>query len=802
MNDGQNDLRTTLRTFAVLLLVMLSLISAVCYLNFDQNYREVKQSTFAAMCDQVIGDMETSIQYGKRLDRYYGIDAVLERTQALFDEGVMEVGVLDQEGNLLYSTFASDREVRALVGSDEARKLATASIAAGSYELLSQNDHEALFMPIMDGDSQVGRFVLCYPTSVYAGQRTVMLQEIAVLFAIVAVLGLVAFFIYYRLLRKKLDTLSAERRQLLTFGVPSALLIGCILITGATNFLFFQDRYENAIREDAVSIVEYVGATTQSLYEKGVPYEEMAGLEHYLAEKVDSLPVLENLRISSILSDSGTVLGASSAADVVSVELTTDEGALSVEAFISDDYVQEKLRTLFLLFLAMFIFSVVIIYEATRLPAMFSQRRRDAHGSLNDAGTYSYVSANIRLMSFLRTFGNYMYVPYSALLIKQWDQSVGPLGVGVTAALPLSVEGAAQIIGLLAFPIWIKRPDRRCRLFLSGCLAAMLAINVGCFLTHSALVIIVLRFFGGISYAGFMYTVNMVVANGDDGKSRHRLNLSQSNAGVIGGNMCGAGIGALIAALAGYQFSYIASAIVFVLFGICALRLLPWQFLEENGRVKEAARAQVSEKVPLSQYLRIFFSPGVLRYFILVTVPVTFGILFTATLIPTLVTEKGGASSDILLSYCYIANGLAGFYLGPQVVRLLSGRVSVTVGISGALVFAAAALLLLEVPPFALAVLVATMLLGVFDGYGSPMASDGFLATPQVKSRVSEVTALALHMTLMSLVMTFTPVLIEMLAQISLTVAVLTLAAFFAACGLLFAVSGGILSIGKRRSSR
>ena len=274
MNDGQNDLRTTLRTFAVLLLVMLSLISAVCYLNFDQNYREVKQSTFAAMCDQVIGDMETSIQYGKRLDRYYGIDAVLERTQALFDEGVMEVGVLDQEGNLLYSTFASDREVRALVESDSARALATASIAAGSYELLSQNDHEALFMPIMDGDSQVGRFVLCYPTSVYAGQRTVMLQEIAVLFAIVAVLGLVAFFIYYRLLRKKLDTLSAERRQLLTFGVPSALLIGCILITGATNFLFFQDRYENAIREDAVSIVEYVGATTQSLYEKGVPYEE------------------------------------------------------------------------------------------------------------------------------------------------------------------------------------------------------------------------------------------------------------------------------------------------------------------------------------------------------------------------------------------------------------------------------------------------------------------------------------------------------------------------------------------------
>lgn len=802
MNDGQNDLRTTLRTFAVLLLVMLSLISAVCYLNFDQNYREVKQSTFAAMCDQVISDMETSIQYGKRIDRYYGIDAVLERTQALFDEGVMEVGVLDQEGNLLYSTFAGDREVRALVESDEARKLATASIAAGNYELLSQNDHEALFMPIVDGDSQVGSFVLSYPTSIYAEQRAVMLQEIAMLFAIVAVLGLAVFFIYHRLLRKKLDRFSAERRQLLTFGVPSALLVGCILITGTTNFIFFQDRYEQAIREDAVSIVEYVGATTQSLYEKGIPYEEMTGLENYLAEKVENLPVLEDLRISSVLSDSSSVLDTPSSASVVSTELSAGDSTLLVEAFISDAYVQEKLRTLFLLFFAMFVFSVVIIYETTRLPAMFSQRRKSTHGRVGDAGTYSYVSSNIRLMSFLRTFGNYMYVPYSALLIKQWEQSVGSLGVGMTAALPLSAEGAAQILGLLAFPIWVKRPDRLCRLFFSGCLAMMLAVNIGCFLTHSALVIIVLRFFGGISYAGFMYTVNMVVANGDDGESRHRINLSQSNAGVIGGNMCGAGIGALIAALAGYQFSYIASAIVYVLFGVCAFKLLPWQFLEENGREKERDSAEVSEKVPLSQYLRIIFSPGVLRYFVLVTVPVTLGILFTATLIPTLVSEKGGATSDILLSYCYIANGLAGFYLGPQVVRLLSGRVSVTVGISGALIFAAGALLILEVPPFVLAVLVATMLLGVFDGYGSPMAANGFIETPMVKKNVSEVTALALNLTLMSVVQILSPVLIEMLAQISLTVAVLTLAAFFAACGLLFAVSGGILSIGKRRSSR
>ncbi len=45
MKDKRKDLRTTIRTFVALLLVMLSLLSLVCYLNFDQNYREVKQST-------------------------------------------------------------------------------------------------------------------------------------------------------------------------------------------------------------------------------------------------------------------------------------------------------------------------------------------------------------------------------------------------------------------------------------------------------------------------------------------------------------------------------------------------------------------------------------------------------------------------------------------------------------------------------------------------------------------------------------------------------------------------------------
>lgn len=798
MKDKRKDLRTTIRTFVALLLVMLSLLSLVCYLNFDQNYREVKQSTYALMCEQVITDMETSIQYGKRMDRYYGIDAVLARTQALFDEGVMEAGILDVDGSLLYSTFDGDVTLQTLVQSTEAISSAASATEANGYTLFNRDNQEVLFMPVMDGNEKVGSFFLAYPTSVYAEQRVLMLQEVLSFLGIAFAVGVLVLWVYYYVISRRLTQIDTKKERFFFFRLPSAVLIVLILLTGMVNFLFFQDRYEATILEDTTSIVEYVGATTQELYNKGVSYDDMAGLEEYLAEKVKSMPVLAELRVSSILSDSGSVLG-NDTAGVVSTELKAGNEELRVEAFISDEYVQSKMKELFLLFLAMFIFSIVIIFEMTRLPAMFSQRRSRGHGNAEDTDTFEYISSSIRIMTFLRTLGNYMYVPYSALLIKQWNQAVGSLSVGVTAALPLSVEGAAQMMGLMLYPIWIKRPDQKCRRFFMICFIGMLAINIGCFLTHSALVIIVLRFLGGFSYAGFMYTVNMVVANGDNSEARHQINLSQSNAGIIGGNMCGAGIGAVIAALAGYSFSYVASALVFAACGIFVLKMLPWAFLEKNACAKEKGHEKSSAKIPLSEYVRIIFSPSVLRYFILVMVPVFFGVLFTATLIPTLTTARG---SELLLSYCYIANGLAGFYLGPLVVRFLSGRISVPLGVSGALLLGALAIAVLEIPPFFIMVLVSSALLGVFDGYGSPMATDGFLSIPVVKHRVNEVTALALYMTLSSLVMTFAPIFIEMLTQISLNVAVIALAGCFLICAVLFALTSNVDAVHKRRKEQ
>ena len=149
----QKRVNTVIAIFCLFLFLTLALVSLVCFLSFDQNYREIKQSCYSAMCEQVISDMETSISYGKRIDRYYGIEDVFERTQALFaDEGEFQAAILDLSGGRLYSTYAAGSLEDGIAGSDEALLAIEGLSESGDYRLINRSGYEMLFMPVHDGE--------------------------------------------------------------------------------------------------------------------------------------------------------------------------------------------------------------------------------------------------------------------------------------------------------------------------------------------------------------------------------------------------------------------------------------------------------------------------------------------------------------------------------------------------------------------------------------------------------------------------------------------------------------------------
>lgn len=788
MQEAKKQFNVIILIFCVFILVALSLLSVVCYFSFDQNYREIKQQYYSAISGQIISEMETSIRYGKRIDRYYGIDQVFDRSKQLFEAG-FEMAVTAMDGTPLYYSFEADGDEAEVLLSQNFEDAIAEHAASDTYTLFEQGQYESLIQTITDETGEkAGCFVLIYPSSVYQQQRSIMLRDTVRYMLYVFGGALVALGICYLALRGKVTGEEKGKSEYRLFAIPAMIIMCAILVQGVVSYNLYQNKYQEALYEDAEGIVQYVSQVAESVHEKGVPYDEMFGLSDYLAKKVQDVPVLWNLRLSKVMSDSDEVLNKTNSVMVsIPINALQDEN-LCIEAQISQEYVQGKMWELFFMFLATFIFCVVIIVELIKLPKMIDARRRKEFGDENER-SYEQVTIGVRIASFLRCTGNYLYLPYSAMLIRQWKKSVLGLSVGMTAALPLAVESAGQVIGIMLYPVFFKKPDRKSRVFFVACIAGTVVVNFVCFLTHSALAIILLRFLGGLLYAGFMHVLNIIISCGYDSEQRHQVNLAQSNAGLIGGIMCGAGVGAIIASLGGYAAPYMVSAVVFACFGVFVMGLMPWKVLMRNAERKELGKGEEDNQTgKVSKAKKWRLSPRTLLYFILVIVPVNFGILYVVTLIPALVGEQG---STILLSYCYIVNGVAGFYFGPKLVAALGKKLGQMRCIALALLIAACGLFLLDMPPFMVMILAASTVFGLFDGFGTPMATDGFLCMPDIKENMDEVSAMAVYFMLCNVVTIVGPMVIEFILQGDTATAIMGTAVAYVICTVLFLVTLG-----------
>ena len=79
------------------------------------------------------------------------------------------------------------------------------------------------------------------------------------------------------------------------------------------------------------------------------------------------------------------------------------------------------------------------------------------------------------------------------------------------------------------------------------------------------------------------------------------------------------------------------------------------------------------------------------------------------------------------------------------------------------------------------------------------MCTDGFLAIPTLKNRMTEVSALAIYFTLSNVISVVAPVLIEVITEGNVNVALWALAGAYIACAVVFAALSGISNIGRRR---
>ena len=804
-----------LTVFIVFIAVAMSFVSWLIYAVFAENYRDIKQQYYAVVSGNIVENIENSVKNGKQIDRFYGMDNELnEMLDLIATETVtINAAVTDTEGNILYSSVATNDDRDAYYAMlNHANVRSNVQFPEGDtaqYKIVESGEYDVMLQPIYDQNGkQIGAMSLFYHSDDIEKELTAQKQSSNLTTAIcigVVILTLIVYMAFLpRSITEERETAGdgsheeavkayayKQNQNRFMFLVPVAIIMVGLLVQCVLSYNSYQKRYKEVMFEGAAGISAYLGGITEELHNKGVSYERMYGLDEYFAEKVEESPLLWNINVVKVYADTADITGRDSEYTVSSF-LENDGDAderVCINVEVSKAYIDDKMQDMLLMFVASYAVALIMIYELLKLPdVLFKRVSKHFHESKK---TQAEIAAPVlRLGMFIAYTGMYVGIPFSGVMITQWNQSVFGLSVGFLASIPMTAELLATMLcSLLLLPLFKKIPLRG---LFTGAVTVSVAANLLCFLAGSPVELILLRFVSGMGLAGFRYCMNTIVAQGSTEDGETTANLAALNAGLLGGITCGGTLGAIIAGAIGIQTAYLISAILLVLFGLIVLGFAPWKLVKENGVETASVKAGAAGKGGILSY---FSDLSLWRYLLLVAVPMNFGLMFVVAFFPNFVSSMG--LPDVVTSYGYLINGLVGIYIGPKLLGALSQKLGRSACVVLALLLGAASVFVFNVDLPLVMVLVSVALLGLFDGFGTPATSAYYVNLPIIKHMgVSK--GLTVLSVVGSIVQTASPVVYSVILSTGLY-GTNILGIVFVVCAVLFLFS---LKMGKSRKLR
>ena len=741
--ESKSNTRTM--PFFVIALLSLCFLSIISYYILLGSYYDIRSQYISVVNEQVIEEIETSVNFGKTLENYYGMDKILNKATTQLGEGY-DIAILNPEGAVKYSTYGE----------------------VGTGFDITERDKKVIMQDISDenGDT-IGTFVTIYDKAYERSLVSVELthlRNITSLAALIVSAIAIAAMLYISRNAKK-PVISIVAVIILAMVIQSAFLIN-----------IYQSTYKNTVLKNAEGIGNYIAVSLKEIEEKGVSIDEIDGLQEYFNEKT-AYGMIAGIRLQKgNYSDTVPSYGdaaMSSGDEVMTVSLDGHEtDNLRINVKVSGDFIRQMLIGMVLNFIAVIAVIFVITAETMRLPQMLEFRKSGEYNKGNPL-QYKQMAYILRYGNFITSVGSYSCLAFSALMIRQWNQGAFGFSVGLTAAFSISICSLAEVIGLLAAPVFSKKVGTRKLLVISTVL--LILSNLACFMAGSSAMVLLLRLLSGLGFAGNKQATNNMIALGHETGEEREDNLAESNAGLIGGIMCGSGMGSIIAATLGYEATFALASGIFVLFIIFLIYFIPWKLLTENFGKREV------EEADLKRVFTLMKKPQIIRYSLTVNMPIYIYLMVIVVLIPGIIQSKG--ISPVVLTYCNLLNGLAGLYIGVSLGGALRNRLGIKASIALVSVMGTVAILIQTLPYTVIALLVGAALLGLVDGAGVPLASDYFLELDRIRGRIDEATALSLLSIIGFIVMTIAPVLLDVCissrpALITLSIVLLALSLF------------------------
>ena len=750
MNENQKRIRFTLLFLILMCFVAVFFVSVMGFLNYQNAGIELEESLIAEGETQVVARMEAAIRFGKSLENYFGVEEIFDSFHQQFPGP--QPFIITRDGRLLYGMageWSHSVTPEAYLASDTFR-LALPTLQQENGGSTNARGLRAVFSPILEDGETVGFFGSLFTENIFQESFDALKGRLAVFAVLLTAVLIVAMVLWMNSLRKyrERQKIQFTSRQMKTQGAI-LMTVGILAISGVSLYIYQAD-YVSRIHGSVQNSLNYIGQQIERVGDQGVDLREIPDLNDYLQHQLENQKNIRSLNLSEKLFD---VQHSGENTNLVSYSFLPKKGSsapIVLEAEISQNAIQRQIRDILLVLLSSMAILLLFLFEFNTLMDLLILRQ-EARKEQTVERYERRMGLTLRFTSFLYATAEYMCVPYAAMMIRARGESLFGLSVGMTAALPLTVEGITQILAMVFLPRLVRKWKIRPVLYASA--ALMIACNVTSFAVSGAMTIIICRALAGIAYAGFKQVANGILVNGYETEAGRSRNIVQENAGIMAGSICGAGLGAILSGSAGYEMTFLISAFLFILYLVLTVLLVPWKQLTERSAEKPA------RKFGFRNVVRLFRSPEMLLYILVISLPLNIGVMLYMTLIPAVVQTQG--VPFMMLSYCYIVNGLAGVYIGPALVSVARKRLGIGPSIALAFGLTAAAVFLLNVPPIMLMILVASLVLGFLDGFTTPLTTDLFLHLKVVRREVDEGSALLISAELSYVLLTFAPIVAE-----------------------------------------
>jgi len=698
--------RWLIEVVCVLLLIASSFFAWVIHSDYKSNYKQIQQQYYRLICGQIVHDMESGIRYGKDIERFYGMDTVFQDMYQ-YVSPTIRAYILSKDGSLLYS--AKNQGIsRAVLTSAVIQNSLIHGEGGGVVTDTLDDGSDVMLFPIHKADGTLaGGLALVIGADEYKEAFDAELRHTArtTLIAALSTMLVIALLIA---LYPSIDQEAARKRLL---GIVLLLTLASMAVQGTVGYLNLQRQYKASMVECGDNISAYIGNLVERVHEKGIDYEDMDGLSAFLADRVNQTSLIWSMKVITVIGDSNELL-AKAGQNTYTIELGTSRGSAQKLQFeLSEAYMGDELTRLLLTFLSTAIVMMAAIMEINRLPVILLRRKDPARKS-------AVTPAALRLAAFLVYTGNYTCMPYTAVLIRERGLTLGGLSVAATASLPITVECIGVIIGILI----INRIGHKLssRLLLCITTGMIVVLDLLCIVPGGAAYLIGIRALCGVGGAALKTALNRFTAFGGDSADVSG-NVAGINAGILGGIMCGGSLGAIISSVASVYATYAVAAVIVAVFLPLTLMTTGAEALSDKGSARRKGGG----------FFALIKDKHVLLYMILVLIPLNVGLMFIVAFFPSFMEAAG---KSILTSYGYIVNGLAGIYIGPFLAGALSKRLGNRKSLALVMGLGAVAIFILGFNEIlSVTAMLSAILMGIFDEYGNPIASDYFLSIPAVK---------------------------------------------------------------------